>query len=87
MKKNKQLTKKLVTSTITQKRLRSQHYGRKYANEYTSQNAETTSIPAIFDCVRDRELTTALNFLEKHGVTGDTALFVVASIQKLGGAK
>lgn len=86
MKKTQQLTKKLVKAIVTEKRPYSQDSGRKQADEYTSQDEDTHFNSAIVDCIRDRQLTTALDFLEKRGLTGDTALFVVASIQKLGGA-
>jgi hypothetical protein len=35
--------------------------------------------------IRDRSLTDALEFLEKRGVTGDLAVFMLANLQKLGG--
>jgi hypothetical protein len=35
--------------------------------------------------VRQRELTNALELLEKHGHYDETAIFVIASIQDMGG--
>lgn len=83
MKKNKQLTKQLINSIVIDKRPRSQDSGRKYISECSSQSAETTLVSAIVGCVRDRELTTALEKLEKRGFSGDLAVFIVGNLQKM----
>jgi hypothetical protein len=33
--------------------------------------------------VRDRSLTTALDFLEKRNISGDVAIFILANLQSL----
>jgi hypothetical protein len=37
--------------------------------------------------ILDRQLTNALELLEKHGHYGEIAIFVIASIQDMGGGK
>lgn len=37
--------------------------------------------------VRQRKLTNALELLEKRGYYGDTAIFIIASIQDIGGGQ
>lgn len=65
MQKNKQLTKKSISSIIAEKRPHSQGFG---LSTHISRGA----------------LTDALEFLEKCGVAGDAALFVLANLQVLG---
>ena len=68
MKKSEQLTEKLINVIVAD-------------NHPYSQGRATIS--ALFDCVRDRQLTSALVLLEKRGLTGDTALFLIANLQDL----
>lgn len=86
MKTSDQLTKKLINAIVTDKRPYNQDFGRKYINECSSQNAKNTLISEIFDCVRDRELTAALEILQYYGITGDLAVLMLANLQSLGGA-
>lgn len=85
MKTSDQLTKKLINAIVTDKRPYNQDFGRKYINECSSQNAKNTLISEIFDCVRDREVTDALERLETRDITGDIALFILANLQLGGG--
>ena len=52
-------------------------------NERSSENAGNALISPIFNCIRDRSVSTALDFLEKRGVTGDVAIFILANLQNL----
>ena len=81
MKKDPKLTKKLINPIVTEKRARSQYSGRKYINECSSESAGNSLISLLLDCVRDRDLTTAIDLLEKCGITGDAARFVIANLQ------